>query len=242
MRSWDWTSASPWLLNKHPGVTPPKTTMETWTWSFLVKFGIFPSKGFPPFFDIFRSDPVLFFFLGWDTNIIQYPKPPLPKRGETVVRWGEWSFWSACSCSCAGGTKRRNRVVVQAGVTQGWPGRWPFLPLKNGTVDGVEVGSLSHDFSGFYICQVFFFWDFWTINSMNTEYHTCGPGKKKSFLSNYDDFVLGGPAWKNPMRGVPWERWLVNAVKKVGDRYSWGGDSGSQFYIPWIDQMCEIYM
>ena len=109
-----------------------------------------PFQRIPPFLDIFRSDPVLIFFFGGDANIIQYPKPPLPKRGETVVRWGEWSFWSACSCSCAGGTKRRNRVVVQAGVTQGWPGRWPFLPLKNGTVVYPMI------FQGFIYARCFF--------------------------------------------------------------------------------------
>eukprot|EP00913_Durusdinium_trenchii_P020877 g19615.t1 len=34
--------------------------------------------------------------------------------GEVDCRWGNWDVWSACSCTCAGGTKRRNRVIAQA--------------------------------------------------------------------------------------------------------------------------------
>jgi len=34
--------------------------------------------------------------------------------GEVDCRWAEWDQWSACSCTCGGGTKRRSRVIAQA--------------------------------------------------------------------------------------------------------------------------------
>ncbi|CAJ1420422.1 unnamed protein product [Effrenium voratum] len=34
--------------------------------------------------------------------------------GEVDCRWDTWEPWSACSCTCGGGTKRRSRVIAQA--------------------------------------------------------------------------------------------------------------------------------
>lgn len=36
-------------------------------------------------------------------------------------QWGDWEQWSACSCSCGGGTKRRERLIKVAPTTGGAP-------------------------------------------------------------------------------------------------------------------------
>jgi len=36
-------------------------------------------------------------------------------------RWGDWQTWSACSCTCGGGTKRRIRVIEQSPRLYGKP-------------------------------------------------------------------------------------------------------------------------
>lgn len=40
-------------------------------------------------------------------------KPCINKPCQKVdCRWAEWDSWSACSCTCGGGSKRRNRIVA----------------------------------------------------------------------------------------------------------------------------------
>jgi len=36
-------------------------------------------------------------------------------------KWGDWYGWSACTCSCGGGTKRRNRAVMTPPANGGLP-------------------------------------------------------------------------------------------------------------------------
>lgn len=48
-----------------------------------------------------------------------------------TARWGEWDTWSACTCSCAGGTKRRNRVIVQVVEAPGGLDWWEIQAIES---------------------------------------------------------------------------------------------------------------
>jgi len=98
--------------------------------------------------------------------------------------WGLWTEWSACSCSCGGGTKRRNRVVA---ASPGKGGR-PCMPEDSSEIEACNMQSCDECVDG-----VWGGWSDWSSCSA-----TCGTG----FRSRHRDVSQHPNHCGAPVTGV----------------------------------------